>query len=309
VAIGTLDDGTELFIDAYHFADAGSRLIAQARADQIDWSTIVPSSAGSAERDPLTIVKLNPTERVAGNPSRHGRMELPRSVSLSVASTRTAGVFDQSVLPTLVADDSITASFPASLRANKGRHPVYVVDGMTDSFAIGCIRNSVGASRSDAIADHGDLRLKIEASGAVAEGAGSLPSGSGRYRQGSKSCHAFLEPHPPGDSQLTIAKGHSRRFYDVRLPTASPESTDMATLGERPDSSSRHCPVHDHVRDSHDSARWRAGRSCGINSLRIEARRVVVRGSVGQRFDSLGRKNNAGTSVGTAFIPTRNSAN
>jgi len=41
-SFGKIDDGTELFVDSYHFADLGSRLIAEALADQIDWRSIVP---------------------------------------------------------------------------------------------------------------------------------------------------------------------------------------------------------------------------------------------------------------------------
>jgi hypothetical protein len=40
-------------------------------------------------------------------------------------------VFDQSLLPTMVGDDDLTASIPSSRYAAKGEHTVYLVDGVT----------------------------------------------------------------------------------------------------------------------------------------------------------------------------------
>jgi len=39
-SFGELDDATELFIDSYHVADMGNRLIAEALANQIDWRSL-----------------------------------------------------------------------------------------------------------------------------------------------------------------------------------------------------------------------------------------------------------------------------
>jgi hypothetical protein len=41
-SFGELDDATELFIDSYHVADMGNRLIAEALANQIDWRSLKP---------------------------------------------------------------------------------------------------------------------------------------------------------------------------------------------------------------------------------------------------------------------------
>lgn len=51
-SFGAIGEDTELFVDYYHFADHGSRLIAQSLADQIDWPSIKPNPAINAdERD------------------------------------------------------------------------------------------------------------------------------------------------------------------------------------------------------------------------------------------------------------------
>src|SRR6266545_323712 len=41
-SFGELDGTTELFIDSYHVADRGNRLIAEALANRIDWGSIKP---------------------------------------------------------------------------------------------------------------------------------------------------------------------------------------------------------------------------------------------------------------------------
>lgn len=126
-SFGTLDDATELFIDAYHFADAGSRMIAQALADQIDWHTIVPGGAVPAEGEPLTIVKFEPTK--SGNPWAGGISAI--RIVPSRINKNLLVVFDRSILPTVAGDDAIVASIPASPGAKRGMHTVYIVDGMT----------------------------------------------------------------------------------------------------------------------------------------------------------------------------------
>jgi lysophospholipase L1-like esterase len=126
-SFGALDNSSELFIDAYHFTDAGSRLIAQALADQIDWYTIVPSGAVAADSEPLTIVRLDPSE--PGKPWADGISAL--RIVPSRINKNLLVVYDRSVLPTVIGDDAITASMPASLGAKKGTHAVYIIDGMT----------------------------------------------------------------------------------------------------------------------------------------------------------------------------------
>jgi lysophospholipase L1-like esterase len=51
-SFGTVGDGTELFIDAYHFADMGNNLVAHDIAERLDWATVAPSSSGPAANDP-----------------------------------------------------------------------------------------------------------------------------------------------------------------------------------------------------------------------------------------------------------------
>jgi len=41
---GEVDGGTELFIDNYHFAELGNKLVAEALARRIDWAAIAPAS-------------------------------------------------------------------------------------------------------------------------------------------------------------------------------------------------------------------------------------------------------------------------
>ena len=131
-SFGDLGRDTELFVDAYHFADLGHRLVAQALADQIDWNTIVPNRAVAAEGDPLTIVRLERSERAAQalvNAATKGASAL--RIVPSRINKNLLVVFDRSILPTLVTDDSIVVSVPASLNETKGKHSVHIVDGMT----------------------------------------------------------------------------------------------------------------------------------------------------------------------------------
>jgi lysophospholipase L1-like esterase len=131
-SFGEVGDDTELFVDGYHFADRGSRLIARALADQIDWRSIVPKAAVSADAEPLKIVSFDPTESLAGkafNQQADGNSAMrliPGRLNRNLVV-----VFDQSVLSTTVADDALTALVPASLYAAKGEHKIYLVDGMT----------------------------------------------------------------------------------------------------------------------------------------------------------------------------------
>jgi lysophospholipase L1-like esterase len=131
-SFGALDEGTELFVDSYHFADAGNRLIAQALAEQIDWSTVVPGGAVAAAGEALTIVKLEPTKPAAGNPftARKNGIFAIRVVPSRINKNLLV-VFDRFILPTVVADDSIVASVPASLHVKNGKHSAYIIDGMT----------------------------------------------------------------------------------------------------------------------------------------------------------------------------------
>jgi lysophospholipase L1-like esterase len=131
-SFGALDDSTELFVDAYHFVDVGNRLIAQALADQIDWGSIVPSSAVTAEMKPLAIVSFGQVELAEGK-SFSERLDgafairiIPNRINKNLLV-----VFDRSVLPAVISDDSITASIPASLHANKGEHTIRIVDGVS----------------------------------------------------------------------------------------------------------------------------------------------------------------------------------
>lgn len=131
-AFSEIDESKELFVDSYHFADLGNRLIAQALAGQIDWRSIVPGPAIAASTEPLKIVSFDPTASVAGKPFN----QQPDGTSaIQVIPSRVNGnllvVFDQSVLPTVVAGDAIVASISPSLYATKGQHTIYIVDSMT----------------------------------------------------------------------------------------------------------------------------------------------------------------------------------
>ena len=124
-AFGELDDRTELFVDSYHVADLGNRLIAQALAARIDWRSIVPNAAATGGGKPLEIVIFDRSPSLRPDGTATLRIVPSRfNPNLRV-------VFDSSVLPTVVAADALTAAVPASLGAAKGEHHVYVVDGMT----------------------------------------------------------------------------------------------------------------------------------------------------------------------------------
>ena len=131
-SFGTFDEDTEVFIDAYHFADSGSQVIAQALADQIDWRAFVPGDGVAAEGEALTIVKFDPPQPVAGKllTALGGKMSTIRIVPSRINKNLLV-VFDRSVLATVVGDDAITASISTSRYAAKGEHTIYLVDGMT----------------------------------------------------------------------------------------------------------------------------------------------------------------------------------
>lgn len=118
---GEVDGETELFVDSYHFADAGNRLVAQALADQIDWRSIVPSAA--VRPDPAKALKI-----ISASPAdASGTVRIvPNRVD-----KRLLVIFDTSVLPTDVSSDAITATIPAGLRTATGKHRISIVDGLT----------------------------------------------------------------------------------------------------------------------------------------------------------------------------------
>ena len=116
-SLGELDDSTEVFIDSYHFAGLGNRILAAALADNIDWRSITPSAAVKS-KEALAIVSFEATEsalRVV--PNRFDKNLL--------------AVFDETILPTTVGNDDLRASMPASLTARSGAHSIFLVDGMT----------------------------------------------------------------------------------------------------------------------------------------------------------------------------------
>ena len=117
-SFGELDDRTELFIDSYHFADLGNRLIARALLDQIDWKSIAPGKAFASDMEPLSIIKLD-------------RAGATVQITPNRLSKNLLAVLDQSVFPTVVAGESIVLTLPASLRVPGGSHTIHIVDGMT----------------------------------------------------------------------------------------------------------------------------------------------------------------------------------
>lgn len=123
---------TELFMDPYHFADLGHRLVAQALADQIDWRSLAPGPAVTPDPSrALDIVRIEPVAWDAGKPFN----EQPDGTSaLRIVTSRMNQnllvVFDRSFLLTVVGRDGLTASVPRSLYARKGEHALYVVDAV-----------------------------------------------------------------------------------------------------------------------------------------------------------------------------------
>ena len=88
--------------------------------------------AVAADTESLKIISFDPTESAAGKPFNQqpdgtsAIRVIPGRVNRNLLV-----VFDQSFLPTIVADNAITASVPAALYATKGEHKIYFVDGMT----------------------------------------------------------------------------------------------------------------------------------------------------------------------------------
>ncbi len=142
-SFGEVAPDTEMFIDSYHFADRGNRLVAQALANQIDWPSIVPGAAVKANTEPLRIVSFDPIEATASKPFN----QQPDGTSaIRVVPGRLNWnllvVFDQSVLPTKVAEDAVTGSIPVSLYAMKGEHKIYLVDSMTGETSAAVVFHS-----------------------------------------------------------------------------------------------------------------------------------------------------------------------
>ena len=83
--------------------------------------------AVAADTESLKIISFDPTESAAGKPFN----QQPDGTSaIRVIPGRVKRNL-LSFLPTIVADNAITASVPAALYATKGEHKIYFVDGMT----------------------------------------------------------------------------------------------------------------------------------------------------------------------------------
>ena len=132
-SLGEIDDDTEVFVDSYHFADLGNRLMARALVDKIDWRSMVPSAAvepdGAAA---LKIVNLDASSSAAEKPLNR---RPDGSIALRIVPNRINEnllvVFDTSILPTVITKHAISASVPAALRTASGEHKLSIVDSMT----------------------------------------------------------------------------------------------------------------------------------------------------------------------------------
>ncbi|MDP8983073.1 MAG: hypothetical protein M3O35_21055 [Acidobacteriota bacterium] len=126
-SFGEIDGQTELFVDSYHFAGLGNRLIAQSLADKIDWRSIAPAVTGAiGSTEGLKIVKFEPAEWIAGRRATATLRVTPGAIHKNLLV-----IFDNSVLPTVMASDVLIASVPASLYAVKGEHKISIADSMT----------------------------------------------------------------------------------------------------------------------------------------------------------------------------------
>jgi hypothetical protein len=132
-SFGDVRADTELFVDSYHVADEGNRLIARSLAGSIDWRSIVPGPAvapvpGAAP----AIVRLDPKDFAAPNLLN---VRPGGAVQMRIVTNRTGKgllvVFDTAVLATAVTADGVAVSIPDALYATAGKHTVYLVDGMT----------------------------------------------------------------------------------------------------------------------------------------------------------------------------------
>lgn len=131
-AFGDLDSSNEIFIDSYHFADQGNRLVAQGLVEGLDWHSIAPGPAvATDEADALKIVDFSAAPRTG----KLFGMLSDGSSTIRVVPNRInknlVVVLDQTVLPTAVEADAIIASIPAAAYARQPEHRIYVVDGMT----------------------------------------------------------------------------------------------------------------------------------------------------------------------------------
>jgi lysophospholipase L1-like esterase len=130
-AFGDVDDGTEIFLDSYHFVDLGNQLIARDLVERLDWVSIAPGPA-AAVAEALNIVEFSATAPSSGK--LLDRL-FDRDATIRVVPNRINKnlviVLDRAVLPTTVGTDAITASIPAAAHADQLDHKIYVVDAMT----------------------------------------------------------------------------------------------------------------------------------------------------------------------------------
>jgi hypothetical protein len=131
-AFGEFDESTEMFIDSYHFADQGNHLVARGLVEGLDWHSIAPGPAVAAdEADVLRIVDFTATPRTG----KLFGMLSDGSSTIRVVPNRInknlVVVLDQTVLPTTIEADAVTASIPATAYARQPEHKIYVVDGVT----------------------------------------------------------------------------------------------------------------------------------------------------------------------------------
>ena len=128
----TMGEDQELFMDVYHFADAGQHLIAHELADRIDWGAIAPGPAVKGPEDSLAIVEANTVVAVTSSEAQ-GISEV--RVSSTRLNRNLQIVFDGCVLPTAVTDGALVARIPHLVSDKKPVHTIYIIDGMTGEIS------------------------------------------------------------------------------------------------------------------------------------------------------------------------------
>jgi hypothetical protein len=122
-SFGELDERMELFIDAYHFADFGNRVMAEALFAHIDWRSLTPHPMPPLSREQLKIVDIEPREWRAS-------IEEMR-IQANRVNENLRIVLGETILTTRRVDDTLVATVTADVRASAGPHVLYVVDHVT----------------------------------------------------------------------------------------------------------------------------------------------------------------------------------
>jgi hypothetical protein len=126
---GDLDATTEVFMDAYHVADFGNRRMAETLLKEIDWRSIAPNAMPAPAAEPLKVFDMAPREWKSGKPfeaqadGNSGLRVFPNRMNENLLV-----IFDETILHTTIAGNSLVASLPLARYGAPGEHRVVIAD-------------------------------------------------------------------------------------------------------------------------------------------------------------------------------------